>query len=106
MDFNKKLGLPEELGIGDLLVEDQQNIRIYIEKRKWGKNVTIIEGFDKEINLKILLKKLKSKVASGGTAKNGRIELQGDHSHTVKDHLINSGFDEGKIEIVAKMKRR
>ena len=101
MGFNKKLGLPEELGIGEVLAqEEQQTIRISVERRKWGKNVTIIEGFDKEINLNSLVKKLKSKVASGGTAKNGRIELQGNHTYTIKEYLVVAGFDEGKIEVI------
>lgn len=100
MDFNKKLGLPDELGIGEVLAqEEQQTIKILVESRKWGKFVTVIEGFDKEIDLAALVKKLKSKVASGGTAKNNRIELQGNHAHTIKSFLSDMGFDENNIEI-------
>ena len=48
---------------------------------------TIIEGIDeKEINLKDLAKKLKAHLACGGTAKDGKIELQGEHKTRVKEN--------------------
>ena len=39
-----------------------------------------------------LAKKLKNKCAAGGTAKKGRIELQGDHKKKVKEALEQMGF--------------
>ena len=48
--------------------------------------MTIIEGIDEhDIDIRELTKTLKAKCACGGTAKNGQIELQGDHKVKVKE---------------------
>ena len=61
--------------------------------------MTIIEGIESDnINLKELTKKLKNKFACGGTNKEGRIELQGDHVRRVKEELIKLGFNKETIE--------
>lgn len=73
---------------------------MYSVKRKFGKIVTIIEGVDeKQLNLKDLTKDLKSKLACGGTSKEGRIELQGDHKARVKEVLVGMGFSPDMIEM-------
>ncbi|EHR78429.1 translation initiation factor SUI1 [Thermococcus litoralis DSM 5473] len=82
------------------VLKEQQRIRVYIEKARYGKLKTIIEGIDeKEFNLEEIAKKLKAKLACGGTAKNGRIELQGDHREKVKRLLAELGFSEELIEV-------
>ncbi|MCE4613155.1 MAG: stress response translation initiation inhibitor YciH [Desulfurococcales archaeon] len=92
-------GLPPE--ICEQLVAEEQIIKIRLEKRKFGREVTIIEGInEKEYDLRKLASTLKSKLASGGTAKNGRIELQGDHRHRVKKLLVEMGFPEENITII------
>lgn len=80
-------GLPKELC--DQLAIEQNIIKIRLEERKFGKAVTIIDGLpnDKEY-IKPILKKLKTLLATGGTFKDGRIELQGDHRHRVKQILV------------------
>ncbi len=93
-------GLPPEL-CEQLMREQSQLIRIRLEKRKWGREVTIIEGIqlsDKE--LKKLASQLKSKLATGGTVKNGRIELQGDHRERVKEILEEMGYPPDNIILV------
>ncbi|RLE66262.1 MAG: stress response translation initiation inhibitor YciH, partial [Thermoprotei archaeon] len=58
----------------------------------------ILEGFDdKSVDLYDLAAKLKSKLACGGTAKNGRIELQGDHRYKARELLIELGFNPENI---------
>ena len=97
----KKCGLPVELcGCSTIAREGTTSIRVFIDRRKWGKEVTIIDGIDnKDIPLSKLAKKLKSKLATGGTAKDGRIELQGNHRFRIKDLLIAEGFSESSIDI-------
>ncbi len=80
-------GLPEELCVQ--LGAEQQFIKIKIEKRKFGREVTIIEGLDPTVfNLKKVASTLKAKLATGGTVKNNHIELQGDHRGRVKQILV------------------
>ena len=55
--------------------------------------VTIIEGIDSnDINMDELARSLKSKCAAGGTFKEGKIELQGDHKAKVKKALMDMGY--------------
>jgi len=86
-------GLPKELCVCESIAKETQAITIELEKKKFGKIYTVISGLDeKEIDLDELAKKLKSKFACGGTIKEGRIELQGDHKLKVKDFLATIGF--------------
>ena len=93
-------GLPKELCVCESIAKESQTITVSIVKKKFGKKHTIIEGMSNtDINLRDLTKKLKAKFACGGTAKEGRIELQGDHKQKVKEILIQSGFAPETIEI-------
>lgn len=93
-------GLPKELCVCESIAKESQKIEVKLEKKKFGKNYTVIEGIDeKEIDLKQLIKKLKNQLACGGTIKDGRVELQGDHKQKVKGLLIEFGFAPGTIEI-------
>lgn len=63
--------------------------------------MTIIEGISKDMNPEEILRKLKKKLACGGTYKNERLELQGDHREKVKKLLVNEfGFSEEQIEVI------
>lgn len=90
----------KELCVCEEIARETQRIKIYTVKRRFGKIMTIVEGIDsQEIDLKKLTKDLKSKCACGGTTKDGRIELQGDHKEKVKKVLIKKGFPEDAIEV-------
>ena len=93
-------GLPKELGAWETITKEGQTIKVYLERKKFKKFSTMIEGIDeKEISLKDLAKKLKEQFACGGTAKEGKIELQGDHKSKVKDFLVRMGFPPDTIEV-------
>lgn len=95
-----RCGLPKDLCVCETIAKESQTIVIGVEKRKFGKLETTIEGIDdKEIDLKDLTKQLKSKFACGGTVKKGKIELQGEHTKKVKEFLIQMGFASNTIEI-------
>ena len=93
-------GLPKDLCVCETIAKEDQKIRVHTVKRKFGKTYTLIEGVDdKEINIKGLAKKLKTKFACGGTAKDGVIELQGDHRHNIKKFLVQMGFPQETIQL-------
>ena len=86
-------GLPKELCMCEEIAREQQSVKIYTDSRRYGKMVTVIEGIDdNDIDINDLAKKLKNKCAAGGTAKDGKIELQGDHKKKVKEALESMGF--------------
>lgn len=86
-------GLPEELCMCEQIAKEQQKIRILTDTRRYGKLVTVVEGIDStDIDLDDLARKLKTRCAAGGTAKDGRIELQGEHKRKVKEVLEEMGF--------------
>lgn len=89
----QKCGLPKELCICETIAKGEQRIKVDVVKRKFGKLTTVVYGInEKDINIKDLAKKLKSKLACGGTSKEGTIELQGDHKKRVKEELEKLGF--------------
>ena len=98
-DICPKCGLPKDLCACETIAKEVQNIKIALVKKKFGKLNTVVEGIQtKEIDIKELAKKLKSKFACGGTIKDGKIELQGDHLAKVKAELIKLGFAPEAIE--------
>ncbi len=58
-----------------------------------GKGVTLVDGLTgTEAELKKMAKVLKARCGSGGTVRNGIIEIQGDHRNTIRDHLADKGI--------------
>ncbi|MBN2368548.1 translation initiation factor [Candidatus Woesearchaeota archaeon] len=93
-------GLPKELCVCESIAKESQEIKVYTVKKKFGKKNTVVEGIDtKQIDLKELGKKLKNTLACGGTTKDGKIELQGDHKQKVKEELMKLGFPSETIQM-------
>ena len=62
-------------------------------KGRKGSGVSLITGVPLgEAELKKLAKQLKKTCGSGGTIKNGVIEIQGDHRVILVKTLINLGY--------------
>ena len=93
-----KCGLPKELCVCGVIEQETQKVQVSVEKRRFGKNITLITGITN--NAKDITSQLKSKLACGGTFKNGHIELQGDHKTRLKDILLKLGYAEDQIEII------
>lgn len=62
--------------------------KIYLEKRG-GKSVTIISGLHTygSARLELIAKDLKKSFGTGGTVKNGIIEIQGDNIIAIKEYF-------------------
>jgi translation initiation factor 1 len=69
------------------------NVRVSREtKGRKGKGVTLIKGLAMDATtLKLMSKKLKAMCGSGGTVKEGVIEVQGDHIERILDYLKKQG---------------
>ena len=65
----------------DARIPDDGVIRVFRERRR-GSSVTVITGLA-EAELNKASSELKRRCATGGTAKNGVVELQGDHRDAV-----------------------
>ena len=62
-------------------------------KGRKGKGVTLINGVPLDpAGLKKLAKSLKQKCGSGGSVKNGIIEIQGDHRDKLEKELAALGY--------------
>ena len=86
-------GLPKEICVCEEIAREQQEIQIYTVARRYGKMVTVVDGLTTDIDVNGLCSELKGACACGGTAKNGTIELQGDHKQKVKLVLEKMGFN-------------
>jgi len=63
-------------------------------KGRGGKVVTLVKGLAlDDVALQALCKQLKAACGSGGTVKDGVIEVQGDHCERVAQSLSNAGHN-------------
>ena len=98
MEIDPKTGLPIQAIEWEDLAKSSQRIKITTDKKRYGKIVTIVKGFDKSMDIKKIAKTLKNELACGGTYKEDSVELQGDHAKKVKELLIKLGFPEESID--------
>lgn len=80
----------------ELFVQSEPMICKY-EKRK-GKPTTIISGYEGDIeDFKLLAKEIKSKLAVGGSFKDGEIIIQGDYRDKIMNILKEKGFKTKRV---------
>lgn len=94
-----KCGMPQDLCVCDSITREDQQITVKIDSRSYNKEMTVVEGFDEGQDLDELASTLKSKLACGGTAKDGQIQLQGDHTRRITEVLEEEGFERENIQV-------
>ena len=67
-------------------------VKLRMERRK-GKPTTILYDLEGVPAMKELAKELKTLVSAGGTAKDGKIEIQGEHRDKFRVYLRESGYE-------------
>lgn len=70
----------------------ETTLSLRVERRRYGKPMTLVEGFADGTELTSLASRLKRAVGTGGTVTDGRIELQGDHRDRLAALLADEGF--------------
>jgi translation initiation factor 1 len=93
-DLSEITGLPDDLGIGEDLARAGMELTVRVERRRYGKPVTLVEGFDRSVDLDEVASELKRKMATGGTVDEDarRVELQGDHAARLPEILREKGY--------------
>ncbi len=95
--------MSEEFSLKNILGEldrSETHIVIRTETRRWSKPVTVIQGLEKTgRSIQEIAHILKSRLATGGTVKDGVIILQGDQRNRVKDELVKQGFPAENVDL-------
>ncbi|MFN5856336.1 MAG: translation initiation factor [Pseudanabaenaceae cyanobacterium] len=78
----------------DVPPQQQNHVRVQLSRKgRGGKTVTVITGLQHtEPTLTDLAKKIKAQCGTGGTVKDGEIEIQGDHRQKIVEYLQKLGY--------------
>ncbi|TWU17115.1 translation initiation factor Sui1 [Novipirellula galeiformis] len=75
------------------LPADKQTAKVFTEKRKNKRVMTIVKNLQpEETDLPKLLSELKSTIGAGGSLQADQIEIQGDHLARVQTKLKSIGY--------------
>jgi translation initiation factor 1 len=90
-DLRKQLAAPQNIRS---LLPQQQTLYLHRDsKGRGGKTVTLINKLVlSEEDMKDLARKLKQICGSGGTIREGVIEIQGEHRDKIAEALTQMGF--------------
>jgi translation initiation factor 1 len=95
--------MSQDFGLKNILDEldrTETHLVVRTETRKWSKPVTMIQGLEKTgRSIQEIAHILKSRLATGGTVKDGVILLQGDQRSRVKAELVKQGFPAENIDV-------
>jgi translation initiation factor 1 len=95
--LGKSLGKPVPVPGSGPSAGDIKNARVRVGREvsgRGGKGVSVITGLPlNEAGLDALATKLKKSCGAGGVAKEGRIEIQGDHRDKLVAELAKLGYD-------------
>lgn len=109
-DWKKRLGVvystnpdyhyndEEDASAAETLPPAQQRLRVRMERAgRKGKTVTLVTGFTGSDNdLKDLGRRLKTRLSTGGSTKDGEIVIQGDVRQAVVELLKAEGYIQTK----------
>lgn len=95
-DPNLKIG--EEPEVTETLPAAKQKLRVWLEtKHRGGKAASVVAGFvGTDEDFQALGKQLKNHCATGGSAKDGEIIIQGDQREKILQWLLKNGYNQAK----------
>jgi translation initiation factor 1 len=96
---NSDFEFENEFEESETLPPEQQLLEVHFEKKgRGGKTAVVVRNFEgTNEDLSTLAKVLKTKVGTGGSAKNGEIIIQGDVREKVMGQLKKLGYKTKRV---------